>query len=125
MNRTQTLLAGARPEKKGMERFRNGRIGAALLVHVTANALSPTRVEVTHDGVLHIHLQHTTTDEQELNESLVNYLAYILALPPEHIEIVAGHHTKGKVVAFYNVSPVEMEKRLARHFGSDRTPTIW
>ncbi|GEM_PF-2083101 len=125
MSGTRTLLSGARPNRGGMGRFRDGRIGAALLVHVTASALSPTRAEVTHDGVLHIHLQHTPTDEQELNKSLVNYLAYILALPPESIEVVAGHHAKGKVVAFYDVSPVEMEKRLARHFGSDRTPTIW
>ncbi len=121
----RAFSSGSHPFRKGMGRFHDGRIGAALLVHVTTNAVSPTRAEVTSNGVLHVHLQHPKTNGRELNETLINYLAYILALPPEHIEVVAGHDSNGKVVAFYDINVMDLEQRLARHFGSDRTPTIW
>lgn len=125
MHRTRTLPSDSRSNRKVAGRFGNSRMGTALLVYVTTHALAPTWAEVTHNGILHIHLQYTPTDEGELNQILVDYLAHILALPPENIEVVAGHHSQGKIVAFYNVSPVEMEKRLAGHFGPEGTPTIW
>ncbi|NPA30581.1 MAG: hypothetical protein GXO37_01110 [Chloroflexi bacterium] len=93
--------------------FHDGRLGAALLVYLTAQAEYPTRAALTANGVLHVHLQ-TLRRGQRLNDMLLGYLARHLEIPQDDLEIVAGDESAGKVVCVYGLSPAELEARLHR-----------
>lgn len=120
------MSLGSSVSSRAMERKAkmNHRMGAALLVHVTADPTQPTRIEVEPNGVLHITLQRRIASPEELDNALIHFLAHELSLSAEHIEVVAGNQ-RGKIVAFYEISDVELEDRLMRCCGLEFPPRLW
>ncbi len=105
-------------------RFHSPAKGAALLVHVTVGPESPTRLQALSNGVLHVHLRGNA--QNDIDVLLVDALSRFLGLSPSQIEVVAGTPSRrGQVVVFYDITPTELEKRLARKLGSGPRPIIW
>ncbi len=105
-------------------RARNAAASAALLVHVSTGPEAPTSLRTLPNGVLEVHL-HARPDEN-LDVLLVDTLSRFLGIMPGQIEVVAGTPShRGQVVVFYDLTPADLEKRLARRLGPGNTPVIW
>lgn len=92
-------------------RFHDGQKGAALAVRVTPGARHDALAAVLEDGTLAVHLR-VKDQGQRLNESLVDFLARCLAVPPASIEIVAGENGNDKLVSILDVDAEVLQQRL-------------
>lgn len=98
-------------------RFHNSRGGASLLVHLTADRGHPTHAVLQDVGVLHVHLQ-TGARGSRLEQILEDYLARHLRLSPGQVAVVAGEGRPRKIVAVYDISPRELERRMTSWLGN-------
>ncbi len=99
------------PERVRMEQ---GVFGAALLVRVSLDAKFGAFVDSLAYGMLHVHL--TKAAAEDVEGHLVHFLARVLDLYPEQIHIVDETPVPvGKVVAFYGITPEELERRIQEH----------
>ncbi len=94
--------------------FHNGRKGSALAVRITPRASRNEIAEVLHDGTIRIRLTAPPV-EGKANEALINFLAKVLDVPRSHIEIVAGHTGRDKLVSIQDMDPEEAHRRILEH----------
>ncbi len=92
-------------------RFHNGRGGTALTVRVIPRASRDELAGVLDDGTLRIRLTAPPVDNKA-NEALVRFLSRLLRVPRSHIEIVAGHTSRNKLVSILDLAPEEAERRI-------------
>ncbi|NPA30623.1 MAG: DUF167 domain-containing protein [Chloroflexi bacterium] len=92
-------------------RFHHGRGGTALTVRVIPRARRDELAGVLDDGTLRIRLTAPPVDNKA-NEALIRFLARLLKVPRQHIEIVAGHTSRNKLVSILDLSPDEAEQRI-------------
>lgn len=90
-------------------RFRNGEVGAALAVRVIPRAVNNEIVEVLKDGTIKIRLADSGA---KLNEVLVSFLADVLEVPADRVNIVAGESKRDKLVSVLNLDPVGVQKKI-------------
>lgn len=95
-------------------RFHDGRKGSALAIRVTPRASRNEIAEVLHDGTIRIRLAAPPV-EGKANEALIDFLAEILNVPRSHIEIVAGHTGRDKLVSIQDMDPEEAHRRILEH----------
>jgi uncharacterized protein YggU (UPF0235/DUF167 family) len=91
----------------------NGKLGSALAVRVTPRSRRNEIAEILNDGTVRIRLT-ASGDELEINQALVDYLAEILAVPRERLEIVAGTSGKDKLVSILDLDSAEVQERILR-----------
>lgn len=85
--------------------------GAAFTVRVVTRANNVEIVGVQDDGSLKIRLTESPA-EGRANIQLIDFLADVLEVNPEQIEIVAGEDKPNKIVSVENVTPAWIEQRL-------------
>ena len=100
------------PEKRKFE-ITDAKGGAAFTVRVVTRADKTEFVGINDDGSLRIRLQASPAGDPAANRELVNFLADILEVAPEQIEIVAGINGREKVIAVEGISTADLESRLA------------
>lgn len=88
--------------------------GSALAIRITPRSARNEIVEVTRDGTVRIRLKASQA-EDTINHSLVNFLANILEIGPDQIEIVAGSKGKDKLVSILNMDADTVHKKLLSH----------
>ncbi len=85
--------------------------GAAFNVRVVTRADSVEVVGVQDDGSLKIRLTESPA-EGRANAQLIDFLAELLEVEPDQIEIVAGGDKPTKIVSVDGVPPSWIEERL-------------
>jgi uncharacterized protein (TIGR00251 family) len=85
--------------------------GAAFTVRVITRAENVEIVGVQEDGALKIRLTESPAGGAA-NRQLVDFLAEVLEVYPEQIEIVAGADKPNKIISVENVTPAWIEERL-------------
>jgi uncharacterized protein (TIGR00251 family) len=88
--------------------FSDARRGAALSVKVIPRARQTALAGVMDDGTLKVRLAAPPVDGAA-NKALVEFLAEILDLPKNQIDIVAGHTSERKLVSLLGVSPEQVD----------------
>ncbi|RPH62195.1 MAG: DUF167 domain-containing protein [Chloroflexi bacterium] len=91
-------------------RLHDGRRGVALAVRVTPRASRNEVTEIQSDGTVKVRL--TTSAEDEGNKALVAFMAEVLGVPPQKIDIVAGLSGKDKLVSVLDVDKDDVNQRL-------------
>jgi uncharacterized protein len=89
----------------------NGIIGSALAVRVTPRSSQNEIAEILNDGTVRIRLS-AAGDEIKINQALVEYLAGILAVPSDQVDIVAGASGKDKLVSVLGLETAELQRRI-------------
>lgn len=89
----------------------NGRLGAALTVQAQPEALTDQIADIQSDGTLVIELA-CKSEQTEINDRLVRYLAGILKVPVASVEIVAGERGSKKLVSILDVSSAYVNQEI-------------
>lgn len=89
----------------------DARGGAAFTVRVVPRASKTEIVGLMDDGALKIRLTAPPTDGKA-NQALVKFLADLLDVHRDQIEIVAGHSGRAKIISVIGITPAEVDRRF-------------
>lgn len=92
----------------------DGKSGAALGIRVTPRASRDEIAEILHDGTIRIRL-NSAPAEKEINVALSRFLASILGVPEDRIEVVAGHNGRDKLVSIIDVDAETVHKKVIQN----------
>ncbi len=87
------------------------RRGAALTIRVTPRARKTEIGELMSDGTLRIRVQQPPV-EGKANKALIKFLADILDVRKNRIEIVAGDRGLDKIVSILDLTAQEVQRRI-------------
>jgi uncharacterized protein (TIGR00251 family) len=96
-----------------MRKFKlhNGKVGAAITVRVTPRARKSEFAGIMEDGTLRIRIQEPPVGGKA-NRALIAFLAKVLGVRANRIEIVAGETGLDKIVAVEAMTAEEVENRI-------------
>lgn len=89
----------------------DGQRGAALAVRVTPRASKTKIVELLEDGTLKVHLAAPPVDD-EANLELLKFMADVLGVPKNRLDIVAGATGRDKLIAVLDMDADTAHKRI-------------
>jgi len=92
-------------------RLHNGKQGAALTIRVTPRARRTELAGVLADGTVRIRVQSPPV-EGKANQALIAFLAKLLGVRKNRIEILAGEHGLDKIVSILDLNADEVERRI-------------
>jgi len=95
-------------------RLHDGQKGSAIGVRVTPRASQNEVVSIQEDGTVRVRLTAPPI-ESEANKALIVFLAEVLGIPPNRIEIVAGQNGRDKLVSILDMEKEEVQDRLVAH----------
>jgi uncharacterized protein len=95
-------------------RFHDGRLGAAITVHVTPRARKNELTGIYPDGTLRVRLTALPV-EGAANKALLELLAHVLTVRAGDMEIIAGEKSKDKIVSVVGLNPQTVEDRLKKY----------
>lgn len=92
----------------------DARGGAALGVRVVTRATHTEIVGRNEDGTLKIRLQASPAGDPAANEELIAFLAEMLGVSSEMVEIVAGEGTRDKILSVEGLTTQQVEAKLLK-----------
>lgn len=94
-------------------KLHDGKTGAAIAVRVTPRARTNTIQEILNDGTVRVHLK-AAADDPGLNRMLVEFLAEVLGVPADQLEVVVGQSGHDKLISVYNLSARQVQERILK-----------
>ena len=94
----------------------DGQRGSALAVRVTPRASRNEIVEVLEDGTVKVRLATSPADD-EANAVLLEFLADILGVTKNKLDIVAGIAGRDKLIAVVDMDMDTVNSRIVAHIG--------
>ncbi len=91
----------------------NGQYGAAIAVHVTPRSHQDQIQGISEDGTIKIRLCAQESVE-EINLALLGYLAKILGISRNKMEIVAGENCADKLIAIFDSDTSAIQKKITQ-----------
>lgn len=95
-------------------KLHNGKKGAALAIRVTTRAKENKIIGALSDGTVKMHIAADPTEGQANNE-LVNFLAAILGVGKDRIEVVAGDTGRDKLVSVLDMDSETLHKKIVEN----------
>lgn len=89
----------------------DGKTGAALAIRVIPRASQNEISEILDDGTIKVRLKTSGTDPAS-NQALLQFLAEVLAIPVNSLEIVAGQTGFDKLITVINIDSTTVQKRI-------------
>ena len=94
----------------------DGQKGSALAVRVTPRASRNEVVEILEDGTVKVRIAAPPADD-ESNAALLEFLAEILGVPQNQLDIVAGSTGRDKLIAVVDMDMETVNARIVAHIG--------
>jgi uncharacterized protein YggU (UPF0235/DUF167 family) len=91
--------------------FHDSRGGSSLAVRVTPRSTRNEIVDIYNDGSIRIRLNSGSSDT-ESNPALIAFLAQILDVNPQRLEIVAGITGRDKLVAVLDMDAEAVHQKI-------------
>ena len=91
--------------------FSDAKRGAAITVKVSVRAKKTGVSGVMDDGTIKIRIAAPPVDGAA-NIALVEYLAEVLRLPQNQVDIVAGETSERKLISLVGISPEKVDSIL-------------
>jgi uncharacterized protein (TIGR00251 family) len=98
-------------------KLHDGRRGAALTVRVTPRARRTEIAGFLEDGILRIRIAAPPV-EGKANAALVEFLAKVLSVRKNRIEVVAGDKSLDKIISVTDLSADEVQRRVNAWLGA-------
>lgn len=97
-------------------KMHDGQKGSALAVRVTPRASRNEVVEILDDGTVRVRLATSPADD-ESNAALIEFLAEILGVTQNKLDIVAGKTGRDKLVSVVDMDVDTVHSRIVAHIG--------
>jgi uncharacterized protein YggU (UPF0235/DUF167 family) len=94
-------------------RMHDGKTGAALALRIVPRSRQNEVAEIMNDGTVKIRLVHAENDEAT-NQSLLQFMAEVLEVKPEQIELVAGSTGRDKLITVMNLDAETLQHRIVQ-----------
>jgi len=94
----------------------DGKKGAALAVRVTPRASKNEIVEILSDGTVKVHLTAPPV-EGKANEALLKFLAKVLDVSQNQLEVVAGANGRDKLISVDDMDAGSLHKKIVENIG--------
>lgn len=91
--------------------FHDSRGGSSLAIRVTPRSTRNEIVDIFDDGTIRIRLTAGSSDT-ESNAALISFLAQILDVNPQRLEIVAGFSGRDKLVAILDMDAEAVHQKI-------------
>jgi hypothetical protein len=98
-------------------KLHDGRRGAALTVRVTPRARRTEIAGFLEDGILRIRIAAPPV-EGKANAALVEFLAKVLSVRKNRIEVVAGDKSLDKIISVTDLSADDVQRRVNAWLGA-------
>jgi uncharacterized protein YggU (UPF0235/DUF167 family) len=98
--------------KKTMQKFHDGRTGAAITLAVDYGAKTAKIVKVLKDGTIRVDLTSVKSGDGADRE-LVQFLAQELQVEPWSVEILAGTDSS-KLITIVDVTPADVDEKIKK-----------
>ncbi len=95
-------------------RFHDGRIGAAMAVHVTPRSRKDELIGISPDGTLRVRLAAPPV-EGAANKALLELLARVLGVRASSLEIIGGEKGKDKIVSVVDLDAHTVEEKVRKY----------
>jgi uncharacterized protein (TIGR00251 family) len=95
-------------------KLHNGKKGAALAIRVTTRAKENKIIGALSDGTIKMHIAAEPT-EGKANEELVSFLAAVLGVGKDRIEVVAGDTGRDKLVSVLDMDSETLHKKIVEN----------
>ena len=92
----------------------DGKKGSALGIRVTPRASRNEIAEILHDGTIRIRLKAAPT-EAEINQTLSEFLAAVLGVSKDRIEVVAGQGGRDKLVSVLDMDAPTAQQKIIQN----------
>ncbi|HKJ38332.1 MAG TPA: DUF167 domain-containing protein [Anaerolineales bacterium] len=97
-------------------KLHGGQKGSALAVRITPRASSNEIAELLDDGTIRVRLAAPPTDN-EANEALITFLAEILSVEENMLDIVAGSTGRDKLISIVDMDVETAHQRILAYLG--------
>jgi hypothetical protein len=97
--------------------FHDGTHGAALAIRVTPRASKNEIAEILSDNTIKIRLTAPPI-EGRANQALIEFLAQVLGISKNRIEIVAGETGRDKLVSIIDMDTETLHQKIIASLGS-------
>jgi uncharacterized protein YggU (UPF0235/DUF167 family) len=95
-------------------KLHNGKVGAALTVHITPRSRQNQIKEILKDGTIHLSIK-SSSENRDINKALIEFLSQILEIKKDDIEIIAGEQGLDKLVTILNIDPDSAQSKITKH----------
>ena len=95
-------------------KLHNGKKGAALAIRVTARASENKIIGALSDGTVKMHIAAEPTEGQA-NEVLIEFLASVLEVGKERVEVVAGDTGRDKLISVLDMDSETLHKKIVEN----------
>ena len=95
-------------------KLHDGKMGAAITVRITPRTAKNEITEIMDDGTVKIRLTAPPV-EGKANQGLIEFLAKVLNVKRDRIEIISGLTSREKIVTILDLSPEELQARILSH----------
>jgi uncharacterized protein (TIGR00251 family) len=92
-------------------KLHDGKSGAALTLRITPRARKTEFAGVLEDGILRVRVAAPPV-EGKANTALLTFLARVLGVRKNRIEIIAGERGLDKIVSVLDLSAEEVQSRI-------------
>jgi uncharacterized protein len=92
-------------------RLHDGKKGSALAVRVMPRASHNKIAGVLDDGTVKIHISAPPADG-EANDQLIAFIAEVLNIPKNRIEIIAGETGRDKLISILDMDAETVHNRI-------------
>jgi uncharacterized protein len=101
-------------------RFHDGRMGAAVTVHVTPKSRKNEITDILPDGTLRIRVTAPPV-EGAANKAVLELLAGVLGVRESALEIIGGEKGRDKIISIVDLDAAVVEERV-RNFLAGSSP---
>ncbi len=94
--------------------FHDGISGAAIAVRIAPRSNRNEISEILADGTVKVRLT-AQQNVEKMNQALIQFLAEVLQVSPEQLEIVAGSGGNDKLITIIDLDKQAVQERLIQH----------
>ena len=94
----------------------DGKTGSALAVRVTPRASKNKIIDVLSDGTVKVHLTAPPV-EGKANLALIKFLAKVLDVRLDQLEVVAGVRGRDKLISVIDMDADTLHRKIVNHIG--------
>jgi uncharacterized protein (TIGR00251 family) len=100
-------------------RLHDGKHGAALTIRVTPRARKTEFSGILEDGTVRIRVSAPPV-EGKANKALIKFLAKVLKVKKNQVEIVAGEKGLDKIVSILGMSAEQVQECILKYFPEEK-----